>query len=117
MNLTLKLINNLKYLKEANLNSAVIQDLREIRLKSSDGTNLQQTKLGGKPNWIQNDETPSCPQCRERMKLIAQIDSFDDNWQTLKGDNRFYFGDNGRIYVFFPYCDCGEEPSVIGQYF
>lgn len=57
---TRKLINNLKYLEEGVIpNKPSTYILREIRLKASDGTNLKQTKLGGKPNWIQNDDTSS----------------------------------------------------------
>lgn len=115
---TRKLLDNLKYLEEGIIsNKPSTYILREIRLKASDGTNLKQTKLGGKPNWIQNDETPVCPSCRERMTFVGQIDSFDDNWQTLKGDDRYYFTDDGMLYIFFPYCDCGEDPVVIGQFY
>lgn len=31
-------------------------------------------KLGGKPNWIQSDETPDCPECNEPMDFYGQLD-------------------------------------------
>ena len=35
------------------------------------------TKLGGKPDWIQGDETPDCDSCGEPMYFVAQIDSIE----------------------------------------
>jgi len=35
------------------------------------------TKLGGKPIWIQGDETPRCPYCKKQMPFVAQIDSVE----------------------------------------
>jgi hypothetical protein len=36
---------------------------------------FSETKLGGVPAWVQNDETPPCPKCGRRMEFVAQIDS------------------------------------------
>lgn len=74
------------------------------------------TKLGGKPDWIQSDETPICPECNERETFIGQIDSIDH----VVGDNReetqtYMFGDAGMIYVFFCFA-CGETHSVFQCY-
>lgn len=91
--------------------------LREIKLNAIDGTQLGKTKLGGKPFWLQNPETPKCPECNIQMSLVAQIDSFDDNWERLRGDNRYYFNDDGILYVFFPYCKCGSDPKLVFQSF
>jgi hypothetical protein len=33
-----------------------------------------QNKLGGEPDWIQGDETPRCPECREQMEFYGQLD-------------------------------------------
>lgn len=91
--------------------------LREIKLKASDGTNLHETKFGGKPDWIQNDETPRCPDCKAKMSLVAQIDSFDREGYTKPiAGNKYMFSDVGIFYVFFPFCYCGTDPKLIFQY-
>lgn len=65
------------------------------------------TKLGGKPDWVQADETPHCRLCQEAMSLVAQIDSIDAGRQ----DGEYVFGDAGMLYVF--YClGCGEAGVV-----
>jgi hypothetical protein len=48
-------------------------------------------KLGGRPLWIQNDETPKCS-CGKKMVLVAQL----ENW-AAGGIN---FGDGGAGYAF-----------------
>jgi hypothetical protein len=59
MNKVLNLIQELKnkntVIKEEEYNDDLKPGvpLREIKLKASDGTNLHETKFGGKPNWIQ----------------------------------------------------------------
>src|SRR4051812_8084386 len=68
------------------------------------------TKLGGKPDWIQGEETPECPDCSEPMIFVAQVDSIDGNAEANHlplntGKTLFMFGDAGMIYVFYCY-DC-----------
>jgi hypothetical protein len=48
-------------------------------------------KLGGTPDWIQSDETPTCPECRERMDFYGQLDHLG-SIEPLR--------DCGMIYVF-----------------
>jgi hypothetical protein len=48
-------------------------------------------KLGGKPDWIQGDETPKCPECREQMEFYGQFDHLG----SIEALN-----DAGMIYVF-----------------
>ena len=48
-------------------------------------------KLGGEPDWMQGDESPICPSCREPKTFYAQIDSIGD---------QFDLADCGMIYVF-----------------
>jgi uncharacterized protein YwqG len=52
-------------------------------------------KLGGRPAWIQGDETPKCS-CRRKMIFVAQIEH-----NAAAGIN---FGDCGSGYVF----NCGH---------
>lgn len=76
------------------------------------------SKLGGKPDWEQGAEFPSCPDCLKRMTFIAQIDSMEHNedhnpnrvdWRSA--EQHYLFGDVGMIYVFMC-CDCLETKSV-----
>jgi len=48
-------------------------------------------KLGGRPDWIQGDETPDCPECEGPMDFYAQLDHLG-SLEALQ--------DNGMIYVF-----------------
>ena len=42
-------------------------------------------KLGGWPHWVQGAEYPSCPECKQQMELLIQIDS-EDNLPYMFGD-------------------------------
>ena len=79
----------------------------------------QRTKLGGTPDWVQNDETPSCPDCNQPMTFVAQIDSIEHDWKknphavyALSEDQKWMFGDVGMIYVFHCF-DCTTAQAVI----
>ena len=74
------------------------------------------SKLGGKPEWDQNDETPECPGCGEPMTFVGQIDSIEHNAdhnpnQMDCGKQHYMFGDVGIIYVFICF-ECLETQSV-----
>jgi uncharacterized protein YwqG len=75
------------------------------------------TKLGGKPDWIQGDETPECEECGEPMWFVAQIDSVEHRSEhnPLMDEPPkhidFMFGDVGMIYVFSCF-DCARVHSV-----
>ncbi|MFE1316684.1 hypothetical protein [Kitasatospora phosalacinea] len=47
-------------------------------------------RLGGAPDWIQDDETPGCPDCAAPMAFAA----------ALEDDTDLNFGDSGRGYLF-----------------
>jgi hypothetical protein len=42
------------------------------------------TKLAGKPDWIQCDETPECEECGEPMDFVAKLDSLE---ATIRRNN------------------------------
>ncbi len=72
----------------------------------------ERIKLGGRPRWLQTDETPDCPRCETPMKAVAQIG------QEIGGrygcDSRewkkiFHF-DFGRAHVFL--CGACRDPSA-----
>jgi uncharacterized protein YwqG len=48
-------------------------------------------KIGGKPLWIQNDETPMC-NCGEKMTFLLQLECY--------GTGGINFGDMGSGYAF-----------------
>ena len=62
----------------------------------------KRSKLGGNPDWTQNDEWPSCS-CGSKMTFYGQLDSIGDD---------FDLADCGMIYVFVCF-DCFETASVL----
>src|SRR5947208_1914817 len=93
---------------------------RAVPLDYPDNLGLR-TKLGGKPDWIQGDETPECEECGEPMYFVAQIDSMEhrNEHNPLMGEPPkhidFMFGDVGMIYVF--YCFDRLQVSSLQQYY
>jgi hypothetical protein len=82
----------------------------------------QRTKFGGKPDWIQYDETPVCDQCGKKMLFVAQIDSLDhmgmnNPFRYDKPDDArsWMFGDVGMIYLFFCF-NCREAKCAFQDY-
>jgi uncharacterized protein YwqG len=78
-----------------------------------------QSKLGGLPDWMQDEDWPTCPSCRERMTFVAQLDSFEHDSDRnphridcLSGNQHFMFGDVGMIFVFLCF-ECLETRSVV----
>jgi uncharacterized protein YwqG len=78
----------------------------------------RRTKLGGEPDWDQGDDIPSCPECKQPMTFVAQIDSVEHEWSSnphkvsaISPDQKWMFGDVGMIYVFFCF-ECLETKSV-----
>jgi uncharacterized protein YwqG len=76
------------------------------------------SKLGGEPDWDQDEEIPTCPSCGKEMTFVAQIDSIEHDEDhnphridCLSPEQQYMFGDVGMIYVFF--CKyCLETASV-----
>lgn len=60
-------------------------------------------KLGGTPNFIQNEKWPECTACRKRMTFYAQLDSIGD---------KYNLADCGMIYVFVCF-GCFEIKSIL----
>ncbi len=57
--------------------------------------------LASAPQWIQDDETPRCRLCGERMTFLAQLFAGPDQRAA------FNFGDGGEGYVFSCACTTG----------
>ena len=63
-------------------------------------------QLGGEPNFLQHEERPLCPDCKEQMIFYAQLDSINDE---------FCIADCGMVYVFV--ClECNTVNSFIQSY-
>ena len=96
--------------------------LRELKREPRNREAGQRSKFGGKPTWIQGNETPRCPECRKRMAFVAQIDSIHHNEPTnphrrngVIEPQPFMFGDVGMIYVFYCF-ECGTSANVVQWY-
>lgn len=50
--------------------------------------------VGGEPEWLQNDDTPDCSECGEKMEFIAQLEIGPDYKTDMN------FGGDGCAYVF-----------------
>ena len=112
------------FLKEdINIDKSNNKNLPEICVTLKDGcgkklsypNNLgKRTKLGGTPDWIQDDETPKCNKCGKKMSFVSQIDSIGYN---EKNENRkkYMFGDVGMLYLFFCF-KCEETKSILQSY-
>jgi uncharacterized protein YwqG len=74
----------------------------------------KRSKLGGEPNWIQNDEIPKCPKCNKHMTFICQIDSIGYTG-SAKTTGEYMFGDVGMFYNFFCF-NCGEASVVFQEH-
>ena len=74
----------------------------------------KRTKLGGKPEWIQDPEVPLCMSCQKNMIFISQLDSIDYG-EDIDKTTEYIFGDMGMIYTFFCF-DCLDTKSVFQTY-
>ncbi|MEU6248174.1 hypothetical protein [Glycomyces sp. NPDC047010] len=64
-------------------------------------------QLSGEPEWIQNDETPTCPSCADPMKFMVSLE------EGLHHTTAANFGGSGRGYVFT--CQCCSEAAFLWQ--
>ncbi len=61
----------------------------------------------GKPDWIQNDETPNCDCCNNKMRFIAQLEEGPDHKTAMN------FGGAGVGYLFD--CSKGKTAKFLWQ--
>ncbi|WP_310727932.1 DUF1963 domain-containing protein [Streptomyces sp. N2A] len=64
-------------------------------------------QLGGRPAWIQADETPSCPSCARTMPFIVQLEEGPDHRTAMN------FGGAGSAYAFA--CEWCGRASFLWQ--
>jgi hypothetical protein len=65
----------------------------------------QRSRLGGDPDWLQDEKTPICS-CEKKMTFYGQLDSIGDS---------ICLGDCGLIYVFVCF-ECLETKSILQCY-
>ena len=62
-------------------------------------------RLGGEPDFIQQEKVPVCPQCQQPMTFYAQLDAVGQ-------DSEYDIADAGLIYVFLCFDDF-EAKAVV----
>ncbi|QOY88771.1 DUF1963 domain-containing protein [Paludibaculum fermentans] len=67
-------------------------------------------RLGGHPAWIQNAEYPACPQCRQTMIHLLQLDSD----LPMENGSEWWWGSGGCGYV--SWCDQCKISAVQCQF-
>jgi hypothetical protein len=60
-------------------------------------------KIGGKPNWLQPTEAPTCEECGKEMTFYAQLDSIGDE---------YVIADCGVVFVFVCF-GCFGSKSIV----
>lgn len=73
-----------------------------IGFKYAGGAIGDRNKLGGQPDWLQDNETPAC-RCGREMTFYGQLDSIGDS---------ICLADCGMVFVFVCF-DCFETKSVL----
>jgi hypothetical protein len=48
-------------------------------------------QLGGEPDWIQGDETPTCPTCGKPMQLVVQLEQGHGQEMNFGGGSAYAF--------------------------
>ncbi|GAA2790986.1 hypothetical protein GCM10010505_18270 [Kitasatospora aburaviensis] len=62
--------------------------------RTGNATSAVLGQLGGRPDWLQFDETPSCSSCARPMSFVAQLQEGPDPITAMN------FGGGGRAYAF-----------------
>jgi len=87
------------------------EDYDEARLKwkEESGLGMRQVlgQVYGEPQWLQNDETPTCAGCGNKMRFVAQLEQ-GPNWET-----EMNFGGGGCAYLFD--CRCNGSAKFLWQ--
>jgi hypothetical protein len=75
----------------------------------------EMVRLGGTPNWVQDDETPSCPRCGGPMRFVAQVGAMVEKqpFERAVESVSLPFGSEGEAYIFL----CERECAPNSTYF
>jgi hypothetical protein len=63
-------------------------------------------KIGGIPDFLQEEDWPKCSCCHNQMFFYAQLDTISDKYDIA---------DSGLIYVFYCF-DCNEAKTIVHSY-
>lgn len=69
-------------------------------------------RIGSRPVWVQKEEYPECPVCKNEMNYIFQLDS-DLPDLNDQGGNEIMFGNDGMCYAYW--CDTDKISSYLWQ--
>jgi len=87
-----------------------VKDYKFSKESNEEITKESFLKIGGQPDWIQDEEHPHCEKCNSLMKFIGQIST---NEELTNGKDCLVFGDSGKLYVFF----CCDLIKCIPQWY
>ena len=96
---------------EIDKNSKIIWEGVRVSLEAKDEIDeFESIGICGQPDWLQADETPTCPKSGKRMKFLCQLGSFSDikstfsNVVTTDGMADYFeqlnFWCDGNLYIF-----------------
>ena len=71
---------------------------------SNDDDFGKRSKIGGRPNWIQGNNTPNCADCKNAMTFYGQLDSINE---------QYAIADAGMLYLF--YCFKCNKAKIVMQ--
>ncbi|MDB6058101.1 MAG: hypothetical protein JWO95_1945 [Verrucomicrobiales bacterium] len=74
-----------------------------------DSTHQNLNRIGGKPSWVQDRESATCPQCRKSMAFLAQLDS----GLPSEDGKRWPWGSGGVLFIFW--CDACKIDAQFWQ--
>ena len=96
---------------EVDKNSKIIWEGLKVSLEQKEEIDeYESIGICGQPEWLQADETPTCPKSGKRMKFLCQLGSFSEikstfsNVEPTKGMAQYFeklnFWCDGNLYIF-----------------
>lgn len=96
---------------EIDKNSRIIFEGVKVRAEEKEEIDeYESIGICGKPEWLQDDDTPTCPKSGRRMKFLCQLGSFSEikstysNVVPTKGMAQYFeklnFWCDGNLYIF-----------------
>lgn len=84
-------------------------DKARVKWQEESGLAMRQVlgQINGEPLWLQQDETPTCSGCGNKMRFVAQLEQGPD-WET-----EMNFGGGGCAYLFD--CSCNGSGKFLWQ--
>ena len=88
-------------------------------IRTSFQSRFARSKLGGLPDWDQDEDAPICPHCKQEMVFVGQLDSIEHDEahnphrkNSIDGDQHYMFGDVGLMFIFICFA-CQESISIV----